>query len=92
MRILSFIFILISVLSLGITTSYFAYSNAEDCKGIVDDIKTDAATFLKKCGDGTDGYLPSGGGVTATKTYVISIATKVIQFGALFAIGAIVFS
>lgn len=88
MRILSFIFILISVLSLGITTSYFAYS-AGSCD------PTDmgnAATFLKNCGGGTEGYLPTGGGVTATKKYVISIATKVIQFGALFAIGAIVFS
>lgn len=88
MRIVSFIFILMSFFSIGIAS--FVYADADTCDA------TDmgnASNFLKECGRDTGGYLPNiGGGVESTKEYVISIATKVIEFGALFAIGAIVFS
>lgn len=54
----------------------------------------DAGSFLKDCWAFTIGVAPDqwGGGVTAVKWTVIRVAKNIIRFGALFAIGAIVFS
>lgn len=88
MRIVGLIFILAIFLPIGLFSfqSSYAICDATDMG--------DAGTFLKGCWSATIGIPPdmAGDGVTSIKEVVISFAEKAIAFGALFAIGAIVFS
>ncbi|MFZ2255824.1 MAG: hypothetical protein WAW59_08150 [Patescibacteria group bacterium] len=82
-RILSLIFIL--CIALGSTTLSAA----------CDPTSTDAAGFLTACAASTTNAVdPSSfqGGKEGTLKLVIQVSERVLQFGALFAIGAIVFS
>ncbi len=90
MRILSFLLIIFSSVSFGFLYSGFAAWCDATASG-------NAGAFLRGCANSagpTNGIDPNKlwGGVTAVKDLVIQIAKRVIQFGALFAIGAIVFS
>jgi hypothetical protein len=52
-----------------------------------------ASAFLLGCSETSyNAVSPIGGGVTSIQKLVISIAKQVIAFGALFAIGALVFT
>ncbi len=88
MRIVRLIFIFVAFLSIGLFSfqSSYAVCDATDMG--------DAGSFLKGCWANTIGIPPdmAGDGVTSIKEIVINFAEKTIAFGALFAIGAIVFS
>ncbi|NRH21251.1 hypothetical protein HOO68_04360 [Candidatus Gracilibacteria bacterium] len=88
MQIFRYIVILITIIFLGIVSSHFSYAYCDPTS------MGDAGSYLKNCGGGTDGLKPDqgGDGVTSVKALVINIAKRVIEFGALFAIGAIVLS
>ena len=88
MRILSFLFILLSSASVGFLSSG-VYADCDPT------YMGDAAQYLKNCAaNPANAINPEqwGGGTTAVKTLIINVSKKVIEFGALFAIGAIVFS
>lgn len=81
-----------------LTLSLSAYVFAADTPSWCDPTSKDAVTYLKACAQGTNGLDPNGidakssGGVTGIKDLVIKIAERVLQFAALFAVGAIVWS
>lgn len=90
MRIIALLCILISSISIG--SLYAAVPSG--CTATAD---ISASAYLKLCAQGgwSDNAIdPSklGDGVTAIKALVKSTANTVLAFGALFAIGAIVFS
>ncbi|MBC7503526.1 hypothetical protein H7169_00985 [Candidatus Gracilibacteria bacterium] len=75
--------------------SIFLYQGASaKCTPISN--STTPVSFLQGCAGSADNAISPigtiGGGVTAVKSQVIDISKKIIAFGALFAIGALVFS
>ena len=88
MRIIATLLILISSISIG----SFCFAAAYNCPATSD---LSASAYLKWCaGTPANAINPTqgGDGVTAIKALIKSVAKTVIAFGALFAIGAIVFS
>jgi hypothetical protein len=85
MRLLSLICMLIAPLFLVSLPSY-AVCDATTSQP--------AGNFLRDCAGFANAVSPSqlGGGVTSIQKLVISVAKQVIAFGALFAIGALVFT
>lgn len=88
MKIFRYTIIVLSVLFLGVISTHFSYADCDPQS------MGDAGSYLKNCWAFTMGLAPDQGwdGVTSTKAFVKNVAKKVIQFWALFAIGAIVFS
>ncbi len=88
MRILSFCLIILSICSFWFLYQGYSWG----CEATYDG---NAADFLKWCANNpVNAISPDQGGdsVTSIKALVISISKNVIAFGALFAIGAIVYS
>ena len=88
MRIIATLLILISSISIG----SFCFAASYDCLATSN---LSASDYLKWCaGNSENAINPTNGwdGVTAIKALVKSTAKTIIAFGALFAIGAIVFS
>ena len=73
---------------IGLLSYNFSYA---DCLGTSDG---DAVLFLQDCAKtGTNvGISPGTSGIDNIQSLIVSVSEKVIAFGALFAIGAIVFS
>jgi hypothetical protein len=87
MRIIAaFIVVILAITTWLITNEVFAICDINS--------QASAGTFLKGCSDDGNNSISLGQGNDATniKKLVISISKQVIGFGALFAIGAIVFS
>ena len=88
MRILTALIILISCISIG-TWAVVASSHCLATSVL------SASSYLKWCAGNADNAISptnGGDGVTSIKALIKSVAKTVISFGALFAIGAIVFS
>lgn len=84
-RILSLIICLLVPYSL-----LFADASISNCSV---DANRDGASFLKNCGSNTLGIKPDGPqGIDGMKARIVNIAKKTIQFGALLAVGALVFA
>lgn len=88
MRIRNFIIIALSTLSIGFCTFTTWYA------GCISDFQWSAVAFLQGCAQEGEnvGIDPSRAGKENMHVLVADIAKGIISFGALFAIGAIVFS
>lgn len=88
MRKIGLILILVIFFSIGLLSLQISYASCDATD------MGDAGSFLKGCWSATIWIPPDigGDGVTSIKDLVIKFAKVAIEFGALFAIGAIVFS
>ncbi len=88
MRFISlFLFCFISFSSIN-----FASASVDRCNF---DASTPLSALLRGCADWTQWAVDpniGGGGITGVKDMVVKVAKTVLQFGALFAVGAIVWS
>lgn len=91
MRTLSFIFITLISIFIGLFSYNFWYA---DCVGAdPSNDERSAIEFLQDCSGGMENTISNQHvGSDWMKELIVSVAEKVIAFGALFAIGAIVFS
>lgn len=70
--------------------SQISFADASDCDAAS---QGNAAEFLAKCASGTTGIqVKADGSVTSVKDRIVDIAKKAIAFGALLAVGAIVWA
>ncbi len=88
MRIPYFFRIIFTIICIGLFSYNFSYAA---CIGTFDG---DAASFLQGCANTSTniGIMPVTDGADSVQSLIVSVSEKVIAFGALFAIGAIVFS
>ncbi|PID84459.1 hypothetical protein CSB09_00860 [Candidatus Gracilibacteria bacterium] len=79
----------IGIFFLSIHTSFADPANCQ----VTGNMGTDISSVLQDCqGEGSIDISTGGSGVTSIKEYVKNIAKMVIQYGALFAVGALVAS
>jgi hypothetical protein len=95
MRILQYLIIIaISIGSLLFTYSFYQVTYADGCSATSNGDATQFLTDCSQVGNASKGAIePAIGNATdSIKTLITTVAERVISFGALFAIGAIVWS